>query len=229
LTRASCRARRSTCSAPSRCPGPPVLAARRRRRDARTSRERRCPARPSRRSPPRSTVCGAASRCRGGRLRARLLMGLPAKVRLVEWVRATDSRTRRDGAGRREVALNRSSHRRRDAGDRGDVVRVAQVGAQMADAAEVMARIRRRSGVRYPVLTPNLKGFEVARRRCDEVAVFVAASKPSRRRTSTAASPRAWSGCARCSTRRRRTASAVRGYVSCVLGCPTKARSIRAR
>ena len=33
---------------------------------------------------------------------------------------------------------------------------------QMADAAEVMARIRRKPGVRYPVLTPNMKGFDAA-------------------------------------------------------------------
>src|SRR5581483_2794037 len=33
---------------------------------------------------------------------------------------------------------------------------------QMADAADVMARIRRKPGVRYPVLTPNLKGFHAA-------------------------------------------------------------------
>src|SRR5512140_2051119 len=33
---------------------------------------------------------------------------------------------------------------------------------QMADAADVMARIRRAPGVRYPVLVPNLKGFEGA-------------------------------------------------------------------
>jgi len=47
---------------------------------------------------------------------------------------------------------------------------------QMADAAEVMARIHRRPGVRYPVLTPNLKGFEAAMAaKADEVAVFVAA------------------------------------------------------
>src|SRR5512137_71183 len=49
---------------------------------------------------------------------------------------------------------------------------------QMADAAEVMARIRRRPGVRYPVLTPNLKGFEAALAAgADEVAVFGAASE----------------------------------------------------
>src|SRR6476659_3806690 len=41
---------------------------------------------------------------------------------------------------------------------------------QMADAADVMARIARKRGVRYPVLTPNLKGFDAARAaRADEV------------------------------------------------------------
>src|SRR6185503_2915276 len=45
---------------------------------------------------------------------------------------------------------------------------------QMADAADVMARVRRKPGVRYAVLTPNLKGFEAAlASRADEVAVFV--------------------------------------------------------
>src|SRR2546428_6201401 len=49
---------------------------------------------------------------------------------------------------------------------------------QMADATQVMAAIRRRPGVRYPVLTPNMKGFEAALAAgCDEVAVFVAASE----------------------------------------------------
>ena len=49
---------------------------------------------------------------------------------------------------------------------------------QMADAAEVMARIARRPGVRYPVLTPNLRGFEAAvAAGADEVAVFVAATE----------------------------------------------------
>src|SRR5919204_189999 len=54
---------------------------------------------------------------------------------------------------------------------------------QMADAADVMARIRRKPGVRYPVLTPNLKGFEAARAAgAEEVAVFVAATESFSRR-----------------------------------------------
>ena len=52
---------------------------------------------------------------------------------------------------------------------------------QMADAAEVMAGVQRRPGVRYSVLTPNLKGFEAsianAASRPDEIVVFGAASE----------------------------------------------------
>src|SRR5215470_5635113 len=49
---------------------------------------------------------------------------------------------------------------------------------QMADNAQVMAAIRRKPGVRYPVLTPNMQGFEAALAAgCDEVAVFVAATE----------------------------------------------------
>src|SRR5215831_16508530 len=49
---------------------------------------------------------------------------------------------------------------------------------QMADNAEVMARIARKPGTSYPVLVPNLKGFESARQAgAQEVAVFAAASE----------------------------------------------------
>ncbi|MGO3294525.1 MAG: hydroxymethylglutaryl-CoA lyase, partial [Marinobacter sp.] len=49
---------------------------------------------------------------------------------------------------------------------------------QMGDAAEVMAGISRKAGVRYSVLTPNLRGFENALAAgVDEVAVFGAASE----------------------------------------------------
>ena len=92
---------------------------------------------------------------------------------------------------------------------------------QMADNAQVMAAIRRKAGVRYPVLTPNLKGFEAAlAARCDEVAVFVAASETFSRKNincSIAESlERARPVCAAARAHRVR----VRGYISCVLGCP---------
>jgi hydroxymethylglutaryl-CoA lyase len=48
---------------------------------------------------------------------------------------------------------------------------------QLADAAEVLARIRKRPGVRYPVLAPNIKGLERAKAAgADAIAVFTAAS-----------------------------------------------------
>jgi hydroxymethylglutaryl-CoA lyase len=47
---------------------------------------------------------------------------------------------------------------------------------KMADTAEVMAGIHRKPGVSYPVLVPNIKGFEGAlASHCDEIAVFAAA------------------------------------------------------
>ena len=49
---------------------------------------------------------------------------------------------------------------------------------QMADNAEVMAGIQRQAGVRYSVLTPNMKGFEGAlAAQADEVVIFAAASE----------------------------------------------------
>jgi isopropylmalate/homocitrate/citramalate synthase len=49
---------------------------------------------------------------------------------------------------------------------------------QMADSAEVLKAIKKRSGVSYPVLTPNLKGFESAvAAGATEVAIFAAASE----------------------------------------------------
>jgi hydroxymethylglutaryl-CoA lyase len=92
---------------------------------------------------------------------------------------------------------------------------------QMADAAEVMARIRRKPGVRYPVLTPNMKGFEAAvAAKADEVAVFVAASETFSQKNINC-------GIAESLERARPIFDAaaangirVRGYISCVLGCP---------
>ena len=49
---------------------------------------------------------------------------------------------------------------------------------QMADALDVMAGIQRKPGVRYSVLTPNMKGFEAAATaKPDEIVVFAAASE----------------------------------------------------
>ena len=92
---------------------------------------------------------------------------------------------------------------------------------QMADAAEVMARIRRLPGVRYPVLTPNLKGFEAALAAgADEVAVFVAASEAFSRRNINCTIAESLERAAPIFAAAKAHDVRVRGYVSCVLGCP---------
>jgi hydroxymethylglutaryl-CoA lyase len=92
---------------------------------------------------------------------------------------------------------------------------------QMADAALVMARIRRKPGVRYPVLTPNVKGYEAARAAgADEVAVFVAATESFSRRGSDGSITESLERARPVFDAARSDGIRVRGYVSVVLGCP---------
>ena len=92
---------------------------------------------------------------------------------------------------------------------------------QMADAAEVMARIRRKQGVRYPVLTPNMKGFEAARAAgCDEVAVFVAATESFSKRNINCSIAESLGRAQPVFEAALAARIRVRGYISVVLGCP---------
>jgi isopropylmalate/homocitrate/citramalate synthase len=92
---------------------------------------------------------------------------------------------------------------------------------QLADAADVMARIRRRPGVRYPVLTPNMKGFEAAAAaKADEVAVFVAASETFSRRNINCSIAESLERAHPIFAAAKSRGIRVRGYISCVLGCP---------
>jgi len=92
---------------------------------------------------------------------------------------------------------------------------------QMGDAAQVMAAIRRRTGVRYPVLTPNMKGFEAALAAgCDEVAVFVAASETFSRKNINCSIAESLERARPVTDAARTHGVRVRGYISCVLGCP---------
>jgi hydroxymethylglutaryl-CoA lyase len=101
---------------------------------------------------------------------------------------------------------------------------------QMADAADVMARIRRKPGVRYPVLTPNLKGFEAARAAgADEVAVFVAASEAFSRRNINCSIDESLVRAEPVFDAARRDGVRVRGYISVVLGCPYQGKVDAAR
>ena len=92
---------------------------------------------------------------------------------------------------------------------------------QLADAAEVFAGIARRPGVTYPVLVPNLRGYERARAAgADEVAVFTAASEAFNRRNTNAGIDESLQRFAPVLERARTDDVKVRGYVSTVLGCP---------
>jgi hydroxymethylglutaryl-CoA lyase len=96
---------------------------------------------------------------------------------------------------------------------------------QMADAAEVMARIRRKPGVRYPVLTPNMKGFEAAvAAKADEVAVFVAASESFSQKNINCGIAESLERVRPIFAAAKDNAVRVRGYISCVLGCPYEGR-----
>jgi isopropylmalate/homocitrate/citramalate synthase len=92
---------------------------------------------------------------------------------------------------------------------------------QMADNAEVMQRIARKPGVSYPVLVPNMKGFEAAlAARAEEVAVFVAASEAFSRRNINCSIAESLERASPVFEAARAHGIRVRGYISCVLGCP---------
>ena len=92
---------------------------------------------------------------------------------------------------------------------------------QMADHTEVLARIRRKPGVAYPVLTPNLKGYEAARAAgATEVAVFGAASEAFSKKNINCSIADSLERFRPIAAQAKQHGIRVRGYVSCVLGCP---------
>jgi len=92
---------------------------------------------------------------------------------------------------------------------------------QLADAAEVYTAIAKAPGVRYPVLVPNMQGYERARAvGVDEIAVFAAASEAFSRKNINASIAESLERFAPVLERAQAEGVAVRGYVSTVLGCP---------
>jgi hydroxymethylglutaryl-CoA lyase len=92
---------------------------------------------------------------------------------------------------------------------------------QMADNAEVMAGIRRHPGVRYSVLTPNLKGLEAAlATRPDEVVVFGAASEAFSQRNINCSIAESVERFRPVVAAAHEAGVRVRGAISCALGCP---------
>jgi hydroxymethylglutaryl-CoA lyase len=92
---------------------------------------------------------------------------------------------------------------------------------QMADHTEVLERIRRKPGVSYPVLTPNLKGFEAAKAaRATEVAVFGAASEAFSKKNINCAIAESLERFRLVVDAAKKSGIKVRGYISCVVACP---------
>lgn len=96
---------------------------------------------------------------------------------------------------------------------------------QMAASDEVMATIKRLPGVSYPVLTPNMKGYEGARAaKADTVAVFGAASESFSQKNINCSIAESLERFKPVIEAAKADGVRVRGYVSCVLGCPYEGR-----
>ncbi|KAF2357817.1 Pyruvate carboxyltransferase, partial [Trinorchestia longiramus] len=92
---------------------------------------------------------------------------------------------------------------------------------QMADHSEVMASINRAPGVTYSVLTPNLKGFNSAiAAGATEVAIFGAASQSFSRKNINCSIEESLERFAAVASAAKEAGVRLRGYVSCVCGCP---------
>jgi len=92
---------------------------------------------------------------------------------------------------------------------------------QMADHTEVLEGIRRRPGVSYPVLTPNMKGYEAAKAAgATEVAVFGAASEAFSKKNINCSIAESLERFRPVAEAAKRDGVKVRGYISCVVACP---------
>ncbi len=92
---------------------------------------------------------------------------------------------------------------------------------QMADSAQVMAGIQRKTGVNYPALVPNMQGFEAALAAgAKEIAVFGAASETFSQKNINCSIEESLKRFEPVAAAASKNNMKVRGYVSCVLGCP---------
>ena len=92
---------------------------------------------------------------------------------------------------------------------------------QMGDNAEVMAGVKRKPGVRYSVLVPNMKGWEAAvASRPDEIVVFGAASELFSQKNINCSITESIERFAPVVAAARAAKVAVRGAISCAMGCP---------
>jgi hydroxymethylglutaryl-CoA lyase len=92
---------------------------------------------------------------------------------------------------------------------------------QMSDAAEVMARIRRKPGVTYSVLVPNAKGMEGAlAAKADEIVVFAAASEAFSQKNINCSIDESIERFRPVTAQAQQHGIRIRGAISCALGCP---------
>ncbi|GAA6173183.1 hydroxymethylglutaryl-CoA lyase [Colwellia sp. KU-HH00111] len=92
---------------------------------------------------------------------------------------------------------------------------------QMATSTEVFQKLNRKAGVTYAALTPNMRGFEGAIAvNADEVAIFGAASESFSQKNINCSIEQSIARFAPIMDAARNAKIKVRGYVSCVLGCP---------
>ena len=92
---------------------------------------------------------------------------------------------------------------------------------QMADSDKVLAGIKRRPGVHYPVLVPNEQGLDAAiAAGADEVAIFGAASESFSKANINCTIEESLQRFAIVCAKAKKAGVRVRGYISCVLGCP---------
>lgn len=92
---------------------------------------------------------------------------------------------------------------------------------QMADHTEVLKGIKRQNGVQYPVLVPNMRGFkEALAAGAKEIAVFGAASETFSRKNINCSIEESLERFRAVIEAAKENDIKVRGYVSCVVGCP---------
>jgi len=92
---------------------------------------------------------------------------------------------------------------------------------QMADTAAVLAGLKRKAGVRYPVLVPNLQGLEAAEAAgAKDISIFAAASESFSKKNINCSIAESLDRFRPVAERALAEERRLRGYVSCVLGCP---------
>jgi hydroxymethylglutaryl-CoA lyase len=92
---------------------------------------------------------------------------------------------------------------------------------QMVDTAAVLAGLKRKDGVRYPVLVPNLQGLEAAEAAgAKDISIFAAASESFSKKNINCSIAESLDRFRPVAERALAEERRLRGYVSCVLGCP---------